>query len=252
MDNTINQAQSASGVSYSEMSGNCSVQMAFAMLQMSMGELMKENAMGYIEDIQEAQQQAKEISEAIEELRNLKSAASTYTNLPTGADLDNELAQIDSTLAELESVEGSASNDKTTTLSQESTDFILNTLKTHGEDNFEDLLRGNDNEQFLYEIQGGIASLEDYKAVLENYKSVLSDIEALGVDTTPIESDLTTDNIEIMIENLESKSETATSSIQQQMVFVQDYIGQYNSYVQGASTAISDANSVLTNLARGQ
>ena len=36
------------------------------------------------------------------------------------------------------------------------------------------------------------------------------------------------------------------------MVYLQDFIGQYNSYLQGANTQISNANQTLTNLARGQ
>jgi hypothetical protein len=36
------------------------------------------------------------------------------------------------------------------------------------------------------------------------------------------------------------------------MVYLQDFIGQYNSFLQGANTAISNANQVLTNIARGQ
>jgi hypothetical protein len=36
------------------------------------------------------------------------------------------------------------------------------------------------------------------------------------------------------------------------MVYLQDFIGQHNSFLQGANTAISNANQVLTNIARGQ
>ena len=212
MDNTINQTSSTSDVSFSEMSGNCSVQMAFAMLQMSMGELMKENAMGYTEDIQEAQEQAKQISEAIEQLRTVKSQVTSdeFKDLNTMDKIDDKLSDLDDDIAKAQK---KGDTDKVAELQQQKDD------------------------------------LEAYKANLE---SAISAAQAMGVDTSGLEKDINSDNIELVIENLESKSETATSSIQQQMVFVQDYIGQYNSYVQGASTAISDANSVLTNLARGQ
>ena len=36
------------------------------------------------------------------------------------------------------------------------------------------------------------------------------------------------------------------------MDYVQDYMGQYNSYLQGANTQIANSNQTLTNLARGQ
>ena len=42
------------------------------------------------------------------------------------------------------------------------------------------------------------------------------------------------------------------TNTQQEMVYVQDYMGQYNSYLQGANTQIANSNQTLTNLARGQ
>lgn len=40
------------------------------------------------------------------------------------------------------------------------------------------------------------------------------------------------------------------SKTQTLMVYLQDFIGQYNSFLQGANTAISNANQVLTSIAR--
>jgi hypothetical protein len=36
------------------------------------------------------------------------------------------------------------------------------------------------------------------------------------------------------------------------MVFVQDFMGQYNSYLTGANTAIQQANQTLQTIVRGQ
>ena len=36
------------------------------------------------------------------------------------------------------------------------------------------------------------------------------------------------------------------------MVYLQDFIGQYNSYLQGANSAISTANQTLTAIATGR
>lgn len=247
----VNQAAASSKISSAADAGG-NVQMAFAMLQMNMGALMKENAMGYINDIKQAQEQAKQISEAIAVLRNLKSSSSSYKSLPGASSVDSELSKAKSVYSELQVTRSRASNSSTTRISKESTDFILNTLKSRGESNFEDLLRGNDSTHYKYEIEGGIKSLDSYMGVLENYKSALSTLASLGIDTSVINDGCNSDKLQTLIENLQSKSETATASIQQQMVFVQDYIGQYNSYVQGASSAISSANQVLTNIARGQ
>ena len=217
---TVSQAQGASGVSLSGASGNCNVQMAFAMLQMSMGQTMKENAMGYIEDIKAAQEQAKQISEQITKLRNLKTqiGSSEYKDLTSVSQIDAKISKINEKLKMY--------------------DGFKNTSMWAG------VLKKNATE------------LESQKAGLESYKSsinsAISTIKGMGIDTSGLEKNFTADSIQTVIENLQSKSETATASIQQQMVFVQDYIGQYNSYVQGASSAISAANQTLTNIARGQ
>ena len=55
-----------------------------------------------------------------------------------------------------------------------------------------------------------------------------------------------------VIAQLQTKMDTCGANIQTQMVQLQDFMGQYNSYMQGANTAISQANQVLTGLARGQ
>ena len=51
---------------------------------------------------------------------------------------------------------------------------------------------------------------------------------------------------------LESRLEELGTNTQQEMVYIQDYMGQYNSYLQGANTQIANSNQTLTNLARGQ
>ena len=58
-------------------------------------------------------------------------------------------------------------------------------------------------------------------------------------------------DLDTMIASLEAAQEEVSSDVQQEMVFVQDYMGQYNSYTQGASSAISSANETLKTLARG-
>ena len=57
---------------------------------------------------------------------------------------------------------------------------------------------------------------------------------------------------DLAITSLESRLEELGTDTQQQMVYIQDYMGQYNSYLQGANTQISNANQTLTSLARGQ
>ena len=60
------------------------------------------------------------------------------------------------------------------------------------------------------------------------------------------------DEWKVAITALEGRLDEIGSDTQQQMVYVQDYMGQYNSYLQGANTQISNGNQTLTSLARGQ
>jgi hypothetical protein len=60
------------------------------------------------------------------------------------------------------------------------------------------------------------------------------------------------DTWEYNIKSLQSYQETLGSNIQQQMVFVQDFMGQYNSYLTGCNSAIQQANQTLGTITRGQ
>ena len=54
------------------------------------------------------------------------------------------------------------------------------------------------------------------------------------------------------LKSLTNYQEQVGNKTQTLMVYLQDFIGQYNSYLQGANTQIANANQTLTNLARGQ
>ena len=54
------------------------------------------------------------------------------------------------------------------------------------------------------------------------------------------------------LKSLTNYQEQIGNKTQTLMVYLQDFIGQYNSYLQGANTQIANANQTLTNLARGQ
>ena len=56
----------------------------------------------------------------------------------------------------------------------------------------------------------------------------------------------------LRIAQLQTRMDTVGADIQTKMVQLQDFMGQYNSYMQGANSAISQSNQVLTSLARGQ
>lgn len=54
------------------------------------------------------------------------------------------------------------------------------------------------------------------------------------------------------LKSLTSYQEQIGSKTQTLMVYLQDFIGQHNSFLQGANTAIANATQVLSSLARGQ
>ncbi|WP_446424027.1 USH1C-binding protein 1 [Mailhella sp.] len=54
------------------------------------------------------------------------------------------------------------------------------------------------------------------------------------------------------LKSLTNYQEQIGTKTQTLMVYLQDFIGQYNSYLQGANTQIANANQTLTNIARGQ
>ncbi len=54
------------------------------------------------------------------------------------------------------------------------------------------------------------------------------------------------------LKSLTNYQEQIGTKTQTLMVYLQDFIGQYNSYLQGANTQVANANQTLTNIARGQ
>ena len=58
------------------------------------------------------------------------------------------------------------------------------------------------------------------------------------------------DQWDVAIQSLQAQLDKIGSNTQQLMVFVQDYMGQYNSYLQGSNSVIQQANQTLGELAR--
>jgi hypothetical protein len=72
----------------------------------------------------------------------------------------------------------------------------------------------------------------------------------LAYDTTGNDNIHSKDEWEVAITSLKAHLDQIGTNTQQKMVFVQDYIGQYNSYLQGANSAIQQSNQTLSDLAR--
>ena len=78
------------------------------------------------------------------------------------------------------------------------------------------------------------------------------DEHGLAYDKTGDDHMHTEEEWDVAITALEGRLEELGTNTQQEMGYIQDYMGQYNSYLQGANTQISNSNQTLTSLARGQ
>ena len=76
------------------------------------------------------------------------------------------------------------------------------------------------------------------------------DKNGLAYDTKGNDDKHNKDEWEVAITSLKAHQDKLGSNTQQLMVFVQDYMGQYNSYLQGSNSAIQQGNQTLGELAR--
>ncbi|MBQ9452182.1 MAG: USH1C-binding protein 1 [Desulfovibrio sp.] len=115
------------------------------------------------------------------------------------------------------------------------------------------------------EIADALNQARDYKASDKNYtkqaggepytsKEFNKVVEGLGLTVPDKAGDKKANDLnwDKLIAQLQTKMDTVGANIQTQMVQLQDFMGQYNSYMQGANSAIATANQVLTSLAKGQ
>ena len=74
----------------------------------------------------------------------------------------------------------------------------------------------------------------------------------LSYDTTGDDLAHSYDEWTYNIESLTNYQESISNKTQTLMVYLQDFISQYNSYLQGASSAVNNASQVLTAVATGR
>ena len=80
-------------------------------------------------------------------------------------------------------------------------------------------------------------------------------LDTKGVDdptTETADSWHNKDQWDVAIQSLQAHQDTLGTDVQTEMVYVQDFMGQYNSFTQGANSVMQAAIQTLTNLARGQ
>ena len=165
---TVNPNSSITDITNSiDLGPSGSLQFMFAKLQLAMSMICKENAMNYIEQIQQSQDEQKQISDMLQQARQLQ------------ADVK----------------------------------------------------------------EGGVSKMpaDMLKYMNDN---------GLAYDKTCNDDLHNKDEWDVAIQSLQAQLDKVGSNTQQLMVFVQDFMGQYNSYLQGANSVIQQANQTLGELAR--
>lgn len=197
-------------------------QLALAMLMMDIAELNKSNAQGVIGEIEQQQAEKREWSEGLNAARDCKS----------------------------NNLHGSATQERYQEIIDVGKDWqrrgwaAVNDLDAFYKD------RGMTPGQYgsipVARKQWGIAISQ-----MESLKKANLYCDKLGV-SMPQSSDKEKNAQEWdkVIAQFQTKLDTVGSDIQTQMVKLQDMMGQFNSMMQGANSAISQANQVLTAVAK--
>ena len=74
----------------------------------------------------------------------------------------------------------------------------------------------------------------------------------LAIDKTGKDDNYSSEGWDVNIQSLVNYQESISNKTQTLMVYLQDFIGQYNSYLQGANSAITQGTQVLTAIATGR
>ncbi|MDR3157677.1 MAG: hypothetical protein LBU11_01430 [Zoogloeaceae bacterium] len=151
-------------------SGGSILQLQFAALQMALAEASRSDATGYINDIQKAREEQRQLTAMLQQARQLQADA---------------------------------------------------------------------------ESSGGCATMP---ADMKQYM----DANALAYDKTGNDDLHNKDEWEVAIASLQGRMESLGSNTQQLMVFMQGYMGQYNSYLQGANSAIQQSDQTLAELLKAR
>jgi hypothetical protein len=109
------------------------------------------------------------------------------------------------------------------------------------------------NEMLQYARQQQADAKKDDKATYMSPEMVAyMDKNNLAYDKTGDDTKHNKDEWDVAIQSLQAQMDKIGSNTQQLMVFVQDYMGQYNSYLQGSNSVIQQANQTLGELARAR
>ncbi len=234
-----------------------SIGVALAYVELEVAKTHKENASKKIEEMQAANERAKQINAKADKLRMFRDNLGNIPEyiVPTtkeGLQKDLETVQkLKKILNDEKNFEANPDG-KTYKLKNDEDYKMLKELTArvgnngNGTGPFANLTRGgNDNAHFKNEIEDGLKELEKYETVL----GALIEVHKDGLLPTGFNK-LNSDTISSLIESIQHTAESANANSQTEMIKLQDIMGQYNSMVSGASDNVKNANNITRELAK--
>ena len=221
MSNTVGNSNSISEISSRiDLGPTGSLQFQFAKLQLAMAELSKNGAMDYIKQIEDSQKEQKELSAMLQTVRQAQANAKNDKN---GVDLPADILTYmkDNNLALPEGANASKIKDADKKIAD--LKGVLQGLNANSKNSMV--------ASMAKTVQTQITSLETQRAAIKPY---------------------TADDLDTVIQSLQARLDQVGSNTQQLMVYVQDFMGQYNSYLQGSNSVIQQGNQTLGELARAR
>ncbi|MDN0055436.1 hypothetical protein [Collinsella ihumii] len=222
-------------------------QLIFAQLQMQLAQQNKQQAMEKVEAIREQQDKSRACTELINGLRALKNSYPSSVS---------ELVALAGYLKQLNELSNSGG-----TLSNQ----LKNDLKSHGVTKTDDVASAAEATKArqdeiaasigvtLTEEQRTSVTSASFKGIRipQSISELASQAEYEFSAPKNAADGYTEEEIDQIIADIEAMQENLGTDIQQQMEFTQDYMGQYNSYVQGAASAVADAQEAQASASRG-
>ena len=228
-----------------------SLQFQFAKLQLAMAELSKNGALDYMKQIQDSQEEQKKISAMLQTVRQAQTDAKdakggvdlpadilTYMTdnslaIPAGSNAD-KIKQANEVLERCKTLQQQAVSGNGMATSgghKYCTEMSVADEQFFKENGIKYDTTGNDRINNSREWQVAIDGLTAHISTLKPY---------------------TTEDLDTVIQSLQAKLDQVGSNTQQLMVYVQDFMGQYNSYLQGSNSVIQQGNQTLGELARAR
>jgi EspA-like secreted protein. len=223
-----------------------SLQFQFAKLQLAMAEISKAGALDYMDQIKAAQDEQKKISEMLQTVRQAQADAKDSN----GVDLPDDIVAY---MKENGLAIPEGSNNKDIKAAQDAL--------AHCKQMRQDAIDGKGNcpwDKHASMMDAEVAKfLRDHGVAYDTYGNDLANnsrewdynIQQLDAYIATLKP-YTAEDLDVVVTSLQSRLDQVGSNTQQLMVFVQDFMGQYNSYLQGSNSVIQQANQTLGELAR--